>query len=59
MNSKNIFDELPEYLLAKSALNKIADCATFSSKVEITPEECRALFSQKIIDLDQYQAMLA
>ena len=51
-------EQFQEYLLAKNALNKIADCAMFQTKIELTPEECRALFSQKIIDLNENSGMV-
>lgn len=47
-----------EYMLAKKALNKIADCAIFGEPVALTPQECRALFAQKVIDLEVNRAMM-
>lgn len=52
------FSKFSEYMLAKEAVNKIADSSMFGTKIELTQEECRALFSQKIIDLDKVTGML-
>jgi len=52
------FSKFPEYMLAKDALNKIADSAMFGTKIELTQEECRALISQKVVDLEKNVGMM-
>jgi hypothetical protein len=52
------FSKFPEYMLAKDALNKIASSAMFGTEIELTQEECRALISQKVIDLQANVGML-
>jgi hypothetical protein len=52
------FSKFPEYMLAKDALNKIADSAMFGTKIELTQEECRALISQKVVDLGKNAGMM-
>lgn len=52
-------EKFAEYMLAKDALNKLADCASFSDdSVTLTRDEVLALFSQKVIDLDAQRGML-
>ena len=51
-------EKFDEYMNAKNALNKIADCATFGEPVALTPQECRALFAQKVIDLEVNRGMM-
>lgn len=50
--------QFQEYMLAKDALNKLMNCANYDEKIELTPQECRALFSQKIIDVNENLGML-
>lgn len=51
-------EQFNQYMLAKDALHKLADCATFGQKCELTREEVLALFSEKMIDLEAQRGML-
>jgi hypothetical protein len=52
-------EKFNDYMLAKDALNKLADCAAFGeNSVTLTRDEILALFSQKVIDLDANQGMI-
>ena len=52
------FKKFNEYMIAKDALHKIADCATFGGKCELSREEILALFAQKVIDIELNSGML-
>lgn len=56
-------EKFQEYMLAKQVLNKMYVCATFGSdqpdaSISLSRDECRALFSQKVIDLEKSRLML-
>lgn len=52
------FDKFGEYMLAKDALNKLLDSVTYGTNVELTSDECRALLSQNVIDMDKNLGMV-
>lgn len=53
-----MFDKFGEYMLAKSATLKIFNYAMHGIKCDLTREECAALFSQRVIDLEKEMGML-
>lgn len=59
INQEKFQKTFQQYMLAKDALNKLADCSMFGAKsVELTREEVLALFAQKVIDLDVQRGMM-